>query len=601
MNTRTLKNPHKQLELCALAKKYRIEVLAIQEHRIVHSDNSELQFEDLPEGFQLITASAYRNKIGASIGGVGILLSSSAKRAMLSVRFITSRILQVTLGGNPKTTIITTYSPTNVSDEEDVEEHYKQLNAATKSVPAHNVLIIAGDFNARIGLDDAKFAYHQNTNRNGDFLLEFAQENNLIITNTTFQKKKSKLWTCVLPSGFRAQLDYVLIRKKWKNCVINTQAYNSFASTGSDHMIVTANIRLSLRANNKSPSKRVKYDWAKLATDPELQNRYTLEIKNRYSVLSDDNCADQTQKYNYLIQANKEAAEKVMPKLPKKQRKALCFDSRVEQARQHLTEVNKRHVKENTKDTHLEFEQSKDELDQAYERANREFIENKLKEYEEANLNHRHKLAWGIINCVSGRKKVRSGRLKDDNKVERLKKWHDHFKNLLGNPPQVTMENEDIPTIFHELPIRTDAFDMEEYQKAKMAIKEGKSYGEDGIPPEVIKRCNIDIIILDFCNQVLLNRQKPNQWSILNLIPVPKSGDLSLTANYRGISLSSIVAKTFNRMLLNRIRPHLDDKLRQNQCGFREKRSTTEQILALRRIIEGIEEKNLSAVVTLYY
>ncbi|XP_072016984.1 uncharacterized protein [Amphiura filiformis] len=292
MNTRTLKNPHKQLELCALAKKYRIEVLAIQEHRIVHSDNSELQFEDLPEGFQLITASAYRNKIGASIGGVGILLSSSAKRAMLS------------------TTIITTYSPTNVSDEEDVEEHYKQLNAATKSVPAHNVLIIAGDFNARIGLDDAKFAYHQNTNRNGDFLLEFAQENNLIITNTTFQKKKSKLWTCVLPSGFRAQLDYVLIRKKWKNCVINTQAYNSFASTGSDHRIVTANIRLSLRANNKSPSKRVKYDWAKLATDPELQDRYTLEIKNRYSVLSDDNCADQTQKYNYLIQANKEAAEK---------------------------------------------------------------------------------------------------------------------------------------------------------------------------------------------------------------------------------------------------------------------------------------------------
>ena len=84
----------------------------------------------------------------------------------------------------------------------------------------------------------------------------------------------------------------------------------------------------------------------------------------------------------------------------------------------------------------------------------------------------------------------------------------------------------------------------------------------------------------------------------LNLIPVPKSGDLSLTANYRGISLSSIVAKTYNRMLLNRIRPRLDDKLRPNQCGFREKRSTTEQILALRRIIEGIEDKNLSAVVT---
>ena len=152
--------------------------------------------------------------------------------------------------------------------------------------------------------------------------------------------------------------------------------------------------------------------------------------------------------------------------------------------------------------------------------------------------------------------------------------------------------------VFEELPIRTDAFDDEEYMKAKKSIKEGRSYGEDGIPPEVIKRCNIDEVILHFCNQALLNRQKPNQWSILSLIPVPKSGDLSLTSNYRGISLSSIVAKTYNRMLLNRIRPHLDEKLRPNQCGFREKRSTTEQILALRRIIEGIEEKNLSAVIT---
>ena len=80
---------------------------------------------------------------------------------------------------------------------------------------------------------------------------------------------------------------------------------------------------------------------------------------------------------------------------------------------------------------------------------------------------------------------------------------------------------------------------------------------------------------------------------------MPKSGGLSVTFNYRGISLSSLVAKTFNRILLNRIRPHLDDKLRPNQCGFRENRSTIEQILALIRIVEGINaEKNLPARVT---
>ena len=51
-------------------------------------------------------------------------------------------------------------------------------------------------------------------------------------------------------------------------------------------------------------------------------------------------------------------------------------------------------------------------------------------------------------------------------------------------------------------------------------------------------------------------------------------------------------------MLVNRIRPQIDNKLRRNQCGFRESRSTVSQILALRRIIEGINDKNLRAIMT---
>ena len=137
---------------------------------------------------------------------------------------------------------------------------------------------------------------------------------------------------------------------------------------------MTAKIRLSLRADSRATPKKVKYDWSKLATDPDLQDRYTLEIRNRHSILA-ENDGDQSQKYNYLIQANKETADKIMPKLPKKQRKALCYDSKVEDARQQLMEVNKRHVQENTKDTHLEFEQSKRKLDKAYEMANTKYIE----------------------------------------------------------------------------------------------------------------------------------------------------------------------------------------------------------------------------------
>ena len=41
------------------------------------------------------------------------------------------------------------------------------------------------------------------------------------------------------------------------------------------------------------------------------------------------------------------------------------------------------------------------------------------------------------------------------------------FQQLLGNPPTVTYEDEEIPIVFEQLPIGTDAFDSEEYEKAK--------------------------------------------------------------------------------------------------------------------------------------
>ena len=135
-----------------------------------------------------------------------------------------------------------------------------------------------------------------------------------------------------------------------------------------------------------------------------------------------------------------------------------------------------------------------------------------------------------------------------------------------------------------ELDIKTGPFDQEEYEKAKRSLVEGKSCEEDGIPPEVLKRCDMDAIILSFCNNALSKQ--------------PKSGDLSLSGNYRGISFNSIVAKTYNRLILNRIRPVLDSHLRTNQNGFRVGRTTVGHILALRRLIEGNKANQLPAIIT---
>ena len=108
---------------------------------------------------------------------------------------------------------------------------------------------------------------------------------------------------------------------------------------------------------------------------------------------------------------------------------------------------------------------------------------------------------------------------------------------------------------------------MDEFKKVKSSLKLGKAAGPDNIPPEVFKCCNFDEISLQFGNRALMENDKPDLWSFMNIIPVPKSGDLSNTNNYRGISLICIVAKIYNRMILNRIRSVIDLKLRMNQSG----------------------------------
>ena len=79
--------------------------------------------------------------------------------------------------------------------------------------------------------------------------------------------------------------------------------------------------------------------------------------------------------------------------------------------------------------------------------------------------------------------------------------------------------------------------------------------------------------LLNVCKKTYLG-DAPNCWLQGKIIPVPKKGDLSIANNYSRITPSSSASKIYNKMLLNRILPILDEKLSTNQNGFRPGRST---------------------------
>ena len=137
-------------------------------------------------------------------------------------------MMVATFNSNASTTIISCYSPTNISEETDLIVFYNLVPNISK----HNVLVIGGDMNVRIGKNvNHKVSLHKLSNRNGEHLTSFALENRFKCLNTKFQKSKGKLWT-----------NTYLINKKWNNSALNCVAYSSFDGMSSNHRTVTAKI-----------------------------------------------------------------------------------------------------------------------------------------------------------------------------------------------------------------------------------------------------------------------------------------------------------------------------------------------------------------------
>ena len=227
-------------------------------------------------GRTLITASAWRSSNNAAMGGIGLLISAKAEAVLSEVIKWNERILIAHFTGNPAIRVVAHYAPVEGSDS--AEEHYMNLADAINSIPKHNILLVMGDFNAHIGKDFAKHAFHDNTNTNGDYLIDLTHEADMFIANTHFQKRTGKKWTYISDMcGVKAQNDYILLNNKWKNTLKNCEPYSSFSSIGSDHRVLTASLKLSLRKRH-TPAGRINYEWS-LLRNSTLADHYTISVK----------------------------------------------------------------------------------------------------------------------------------------------------------------------------------------------------------------------------------------------------------------------------------------------------------------------------------
>ena len=98
------------------------------------------------------------------------------------------------------------------------------------------------------------------------------------------------------------------------------------------HTTPLPKIKLSLKANSKVPTRRTTYDWKVFAKDPMLQEKYSVEVRNRFRALEDEN-QTATEQYGHFIQVNKDVTAAVVPPLTRKKPLQINNDPRVVQAR----------------------------------------------------------------------------------------------------------------------------------------------------------------------------------------------------------------------------------------------------------------------------
>ena len=146
-------------------------------------------------------------------------------------------MISVHFQGKPlNITVIQVYTLTNNNEEAEVEQFYEDLQDLLEITPKKGVLFIIGDWNAKVGHQEThgvtvKFCLGVQ-NEAGQRLIEFCQENALVIANTLFQQHKRRLYTWTSPEGQnRNQIDYILCRQRGRNSI---QSAKTTPSCGCD-------------------------------------------------------------------------------------------------------------------------------------------------------------------------------------------------------------------------------------------------------------------------------------------------------------------------------------------------------------------------------
>ena len=179
--------------------------------------------------------------------------------------------------------------------------------------------------------------------------------------------------------------------------------------------------------------------------------------------------------------------------------------------------------------------------------------------------------------------------------------WVDHFTKLNKQNPSAISDNIQVQTVKSELQTllrditKCDILDREftvsEIESGIKKTKAGKATALDIVSNELLKATSkfIAPIITNLFNRILSSENIPDAWGLGIIVPIFKAGEQDDPDNYRGISINSCISKLFTLLLNNRLTNFTDNNnsIHFNQLGFRRDYRTADHVFTLKTIVDN--------------
>ena len=593
-NVRGFKDENKQLNLVNDMDIRAIPVCAIQESKLCDTDVIQIK-SDRGTIYNLYT-SACDNKYH----GVGFIVHNSH-----NVKFnpVNNRICYITIiNSGEKTHIINAYAPTLPNSEKNPivrETFYEELQSVFELFNKRDIIFVCGDFNAKTGSEYEKYPDvmgrfgRGKANSNGEYLLEFAKNNHLILTNTTFQHKMSHIttWTANFNhtktnKPVRNQIDYILINKQHRYIVNDSRAYNNLY-TSSDHKPVIASLTKKWFGKPNNDEKKEKPINVEKLRIPDNTHAYRELVADKINNFNND--AEPQEMWTEIVDVCRTSAREVVgvkskDKIPDNPR-----DIKIKE----LSEKQKRLGKEK--------EASQDNEMRKKLQKERNQIMKEI--HDEVRFREEEKILEDIREIEEA--KDDSNRMyKAVRKSVRKKKQKLVIKTKEGLTCDAEEANKEITNFFKEMFHKDNTIDnfaepkpfdpplsLAEVKKAVKSLKYNKSAGIDNLTSEELKMGPDELLqsITVLINKISSTGKYPEVLNHGILVPLQKPGKpKGPVGNLRPVILSTLLRKVIAICMLNRIAHKLygEANIPVTQAAYRPGRSTTEHVLSLKLLIE---------------